>query len=201
MISALQAAQLCVQVYASADDWDHYWTTDDVVIGHKRIGADDVLVFRGSVTAEDWMRDAEAVPFPDTEIGLVHAGFLTGMDDALVQVRPVLRGNIVVTGHSLGGARARIAAAKMVVRGWNITQCTTFGSPKPGMAELALALRSSQVTHTSYRNLDDPVPTLPPGDAWVHTDEWIAVSAAPAPSNLGDLKDHGIALYVQAMSQ
>ena len=200
MIPASQAVQLSAAVYDKSTDWHHLWATDDVVCGHRRIGANDVLVFRGSVTAEDWMRDADALPVSDHEVGIVHKGFLAGMDDLLEQVQAIIKGPIILTGHSLGGARSRIAAAKMVVRHVPVAQVCVFGSPKPGYARLTQILQNSKVLHSSYRNLSDPVPLLPTFAAFQHPDQWVATAAAPAPSVLGPLADHEVALYVKGVT-
>ena len=200
MIPASQAVQLSAAVYDKSTDWHHLWATDDVVCGHRRIGANDVLVFRGSVTAEDWMRDADALPVSDHEVGIVHKGFLAGMDDLLEQVQAIIKGPIILTGHSLGGARARIAAAKLAVRHVPVTQVCVFGSPKPGYARLTQILQASKIAHTSYRNLSDPVPLVPTFAAFQHPDQWVATAAAPAPTVLGKLADHEVALYVKGVA-
>ena len=200
MISALQAAQLSQLIYDTRpSDWDSLISVGEVVAGLKHIGSDSVIAFRGSVTAADWLHDAEAVPVLDPEIGYTHAGFLDDMDAALEQIVPLLYGDVVFTGHSLGGARARIATAKLAVRRLPVAQCIVFGSPKPGYAQLADILGASGAAHTSYRNRQDPVPTLAPGSTWVHPDEWTSIDAAPPGEFLSDLRDHEVALYVQGV--
>jgi hypothetical protein len=203
MISPLQCAQLSAAIYADdATQWDNRWSAAGVVCGHKRIGDDDVLVFRGTDNAGDWLVDAEAWPCWDRELGFVHAGFLAGMDDVLAAVQETVGGPIeAITGHSLGGARARVAAAKLLVRNQPVRQLVTFGSPKPAFANLARVIQKSQISHLSFRNRNDPVP-LVPGllPQWVHTEQWQAVDSAPGVADLAPLRDHGIAHYVQALT-
>lgn len=99
------------------------------------------LAFRGTVTATHWLMDALCFPFfwP-----LQHFGFGFGWR--------ALRGDIMkwivrlprelplfVTGHSLGGALAHLAAFHLARQGHPIAQIITFGAPK--FAYLGTALR------------------------------------------------------------
>lgn len=202
-VSALQCAHLSAAIYdGDAAAWDHYWTADDIVCGHKRIGEDDVLVFRGTATAQDWIVDAEAWPCWDRELGFVHAGFLAGMDVVLQQVQAAIGHAIeVITGHSLGGARARVAAAKLLVRGQPVRQLITFGSPKPAFANLSRVIQKSGIKHVSYRNRNDPVPLVPAIlPQWQHPEQWIAVDSSPGSDDLDCLRDHSSSLYVAALA-
>lgn len=160
-----------------------------------------VVVLRGSDTAQDWMRDATAIPVWHDKLGYCHSGFLLGMDSVYALVSKAVGSRIAITGHSLGGARARILAAMFTVDGVQVEQLATFGSPKPAFINLARIIQKSGMDHRSYRNRNDVVPTVPlslsPFLDFVHTEDWIPVNAAPSQENLQALRDHSCSLYVK----
>lgn len=197
----LQLATLSNAIYSSLAGFDMSWEQDGVVVGLVRAEETDVLVLRGSLTAEDWIRDAEALPVWHDKLGFVHAGFLAGMDAVFQEVATVVRPNIAVTGHSLGGARARILAAMFAVNGISVDMLCVFGSPKPAFVNLARVIQKSGMLHQSYRNRNDVVPMVPGMlPLWQHTEDWISLDAAPDVGNLEPLRDHSCALYVAALT-
>jgi hypothetical protein len=202
-VTPLILAQFSDNIYTSLNEFDRYWETDDVVVGLKRVDDTDVLVLRGSVTTEDWVRDASAVPKWHRQLGFCHAGFLAGMDDVFAEVRTVVGPKKAISGHSLGGARARILAAMFAYNQLPVDQLCVFGSPKPAFTNVARIIAKSGMAHTSYRNRNDIVPTLPltvGSFDFVHTEPWIAVDAAPAQTDLEALRDHSSSLYVVAQA-
>lgn len=198
-ITKLMMAEACENIYSQAAGWDHYWDLDDVVVAHQRIDDTDLIVLRGSLTIEDWVRDGLAVPAWHDQLGFVHAGFLKGMDDVFAEVRKVVGQKLVICGHSLGGSRARILAGLFIVNGLNTGTLHTFGSPKPGFINLARIIQKSGWDHSSDRNRNDVVPTFAMLPYWEHTEPWTAVNAAPAQDDLEPLRDHSISLYVKAL--
>src|ERR1035437_1552712 len=105
MISPILMAQMCADAYADAPvGFDHVWEWSGTHAVHKKIDDTDVVIFRGSLDAQDWMRDTEAVPFWDYRLGFVHPGFMCGMNDAVAAVAVALGPRIAVAGHRLGGA-------------------------------------------------------------------------------------------------
>ncbi len=69
-----------------------------------------IFVFRGSVTPEDWARDAISY-LPDEKNGMTFPlGFDLGMEEAFNNLQYFLRNanSIHITGHSLGAAHAAI---------------------------------------------------------------------------------------------
>jgi triacylglycerol lipase len=133
-----------------------------------------VLAFRGTADWGDWKIDMNAglMPMPGFEHVLVHRGFwgafestLEPMMKALDQVPPDL--GIYITGHSLGGALAQIAAAALSNND-NVAACYTFGSPR-----VATLRFDTDVKCPHYRVIDnwDLVPGVPPANLWgyLHT--------------------------------
>jgi hypothetical protein len=204
VIAAGVLAGLCNDLYAGADGFVQVWTQDDVVVGLARVDGADVLVLRGSMTAEDWLRDFEAVPEWHPQLGYCHSGFLRGMDDVFASARAIVGPAVAITGHSLGGARARILAGLFAVNGLPVAQLCTFGAPKPAFVNLARIIQKSGMVHSSYRNRRDVVPTVPltvwPFFEFVHSEDWTACDAAPEATNLEPLRDHSCALYVKALT-
>lgn len=202
MISPLVLAQICADAYADAPaGFDHVWEFSGTHAAHRTLAGVEVIVFRGSKDALDWIRDAEGFPVWDDRIGFVHAGFMAGMDDALIAAC-ALPGQKAVTGHSLGGARARILAALLAYSGSPVTQCTVFGSPRPAFANLTRLLQKSGTPHSSYRNRNDPVPLVPYlGGLYEHPDQAISLDAAPAADDLEPLRDHHIELYIAGLKR
>jgi len=206
MISHGRLAVLSGQMYSDSTNWANFWEKDDVVAGHLQEDGFDIIVLRGSLTAEDWVRDATAIPVWHPELGHVHAGFMTGMEDVYSEISQVLKNKTIITGHSLGGARARLLAGLFAIRRPGIcSQVITFGSPKPAFVNLARIIEKSGMGHFSYRNRNDVVPTLPlsvfPFLDFVHTEQWLVLNESPENSNMEALRDHSISLYIKALSQ
>jgi Lipase (class 3) len=203
-VSLLMLAQLSDQIYDSLNGFDHSFSLNDVVVGHKIIDGADVFVIRGSLTADDWMHDAEAIPVWHSSLGFCHSGFISGMDDCYTWAKSVitdLSAGIFITGHSLGGARARLLAAMFVCDKIPVDTLCVFGSPKPAFINVARIIQKSGMNHYSFRNRNDIVPTMPcilP--MWEHTEQYEVVNCCPASDDFSPLRDHSCKLYVQALS-
>ncbi|MCP4020862.1 MAG: lipase family protein, partial [Desulfobacteraceae bacterium] len=76
---------------------------------------------------------------------------------------------LFISGHSLGGALATIAAKELYHKG-GIAACYTFGSPRVGDAEWISSIKTP-----FYRlvNAADCVTMLPPGDEIITLISWI----------------------------
>ena len=199
----------------------------------------DVVVLRGSVTQQDWFRDFDALadPFESDErqletflhhlgfsiegaaeehafLGPVHPGFLAGMEAALAAMRPLLRENIIIAGHSLGAARAAILTGLMV-HDANLNKapaplaCVTFGQPRPGFAKLAGVIAS--VPQRSYCNgngsLVDMITEVPIAfgpENYVHPHPLTDVCEEPGASwkqQWGVFAWHAMPLYLRALER
>jgi triacylglycerol lipase len=123
-----------------------------------------VLAFRGTEGKEllDTDLNLRLVPLPGISGVMVHCGFLevfsrrkTEIEAAVNESVPSTLG-LYITGHSLGGALAQIAAAAL--NRDNLAACYTFGSPRVGTAGF-----DEQVKCPHYRVINnwDLVPGLP----------------------------------------
>jgi hypothetical protein len=131
-----------------------------------------ILAFRGSTELIDWLGDFN---FPQQDgaahgvSGKVHQGFATALEavwPALATLVPAYadrRQPIWVTGHSLGGGEAALAAARFAAQGVPIAAVYTFGAPRAGNQEFARTA-SALVDGHFYRVVNelDIVPRLPP---------------------------------------
>ena len=184
-------------------DFDHIedpGSDDGVCWAVKRYPDVAVLVFRGSMTKEDWFRDAlAALAAPPSEIpqcaelGILPLGFNEGMYQAMTRWTSLAAPPIVIAGHSLGAARASIAAALDLAYGGTVAKVVLCGCPRPGTSILANYLADLDIR--SYRNLADPVcdvPTMPP---WDHVRPFTALAEGPAAGDISLFRDHHIGLY------
>lgn len=111
----------------------------------------------------------------------VHAGFMTSWQNTRCTIVPHVEKalgeypdyELVLVGHSLGGAVAALAALEFQARGWT-PHVTTFGEPRVGNQALntfidhRFQLNTTDPEEALYRrvtHVDDPVPLLP-------LDEW-----------------------------
>jgi len=145
-----------------------------------------VLAFRGSQELKDWQTnfrtrlqkfalttqmetlDEDASP----PKGQVHRGFQTAWNSVergiIKQIRLWNEGRkvplpLLITGHSLGGALATVAAASLVKRKYPVQGLYTFGQPRVGdlifSAEINILLKGKVFR---FVNNNDIVPHIPP---------------------------------------
>lgn len=138
------------------------------------IEADNVTVvaFRGT-TFDGWdiIKDLRTAPWWARELGCwCHAGFLKGVR----RIWPLLagplaqvRGPLILTGHSKGGAEAAVCAAMMkkllrpgLAHGKAPTMLVTFGAPRVGFPGFCKIIRG--IPGERYVNGIDIVPSVPP---------------------------------------
>lgn len=127
----------------------------------------NALVFRGSEKElSDWMTNFD-INRRDTTGGFVHRGFYEGWNGLKQQVESLLNTHpstpLWVTGHSLGGAIAAIAAYEMECDGRGVSGLVTFGQPRIAGPRLARAI--NQLLGKRYQrvvNGNDVVPLSPP---------------------------------------
>ena len=203
MIQPAVLAQICADAYAPEPaGFDQVWDFAGCHACARKVGEVDVIAFRGSLDVLDWLRDVEAFPLWDYRVGFVHGGFMIGVNDVLSAVAVHCGPRIVVTGHSLGGARARILAALLAYSGRPVEQCTVFGSPRPGGDGLARVLQKSGTPLASYRNCTDPVPLVPfMGGLYEHPDKWISLDSHAAPNDLEPLRNHHMTRYLDGLAK
>jgi hypothetical protein len=115
----LECSRLCRGIYAYPGDepitWDNRQCTAGIEWGIKFDGKRAYVVFEGSKSILDWIRDliGFAPSVNDATFGAMWGGFLIGMEYVWADIKPLVANadEIVFTGHSLGAARADIAAA------------------------------------------------------------------------------------------
>ena len=135
------------------------------------------LAFRGTEASslEDIKTDLKAQRTQWKTGGMIHMGFNEAYEKVAVDIQSKINEiqfqekPLLITGHSLGGALATIAAKKLSHKA-GIAACYTFGSPRVGDAEWI-----SNIKTPLYRlvNAADCVTVLPPGDVWISSVAWI----------------------------
>ena len=110
------------------------------------------LAFRGSESLGDWLYNFAALPWfqPRRHLGF-EAGWRCLRRQVMHWLETLNRPNValVLTGHSLGGAIAQLAALDFASQGRRISNVVTFGAPK--MAFLSTA----EVYNATRANLDE----------------------------------------------
>jgi hypothetical protein len=176
VITDADLAQLCALSYKPGAEWDHAWTAEEICVYHRVIEGVDVIVFRGSVTPADWLRDFKGLPEKHRLLGWCHDGFLDYMDLVFEETMAVVGREIIVTGHSLGAARASILAGLYAAHGSAPIARVVFGEPRPAFKQLRSILRDSGMQLRSYRNVRDPITLVPDlFDLYVHPSDLLDI--------------------------
>ena len=114
--------------------------TDTRVLVVEQDDGSIVIAFRGTADLRNWLTDADCfrallLEQLNGDRCEVHAGFLAAYESIIspltAHLRRIVAGlrPLFVTGHSLGGALALLAALELKRQGFNIAQVYTFGQP------------------------------------------------------------------------
>ena len=184
-----QLAQLCADLYSAP--------SPACIGGIVYSVTDGAICCRGSQTADDWLQDFDAIPVW-TPIGMVHSGFWSGMQALYATVKPLATQPLILTGHSLGGAHARLLAGLFALDGIPF-ELVTFAAPRPAWANLRRIVEKSGMKHRNYRFREDPVPMVAPFP-YEPTEDYIVLDDGPGdPTNLDPLRDHSILNYLRCL--
>jgi len=190
MVTEQDIAQLCLDIYtAQPGQWDQLeLPADGVAFGIKDFPEATALIFRGSVTLQDFLRDAEAIADPLSHGGLgpVRPGFFDGLSELWTRLKPKLTTKpCIVAGHSLGAARASLFTGLMVLDGKAPVRRLCFGEPRPGFPQAGSIIAT--VRSRSYRNangrahdLVTDVPFTTWLEDYVHPTPLSPISAPPS---------------------
>jgi len=176
---------------------------DACIVGRTPDGV--VAAFRGTPPIDDktkplkarirdWCNDfrAELESSPGLP-GRIHAGFLAAINAlwpaASKEIQRQLalnkgQPNVLITGHSKGGAMAALAALKWLQDTDGKPVITTFAAPRAGNDDFAAALNKMFPNFKRYENRNDIVPHLPPHITL------IPLLAAATESRFDDLEDY-----------
>ncbi|KFY09320.1 hypothetical protein V492_05522 [Pseudogymnoascus sp. VKM F-4246] len=160
-----------------------------------------VIAFRGSASIRNWIAN---VNFAYVDFGCsgcsAHAGFATAWAEPRSAILNALKATtaqypsykVVVTGHSLGGAVATLAAADIRSQGY-AADLFTYGSPRTGNGAFADWVSAQPGTTARVTHINDPVPRLPPmivaGYRHTTPEYWLSTgSATNVDYTLADIK-------------
>ena len=194
MISDADLCRIVARSYTSAT----WWAGELSALYTAADGARVIAIPGTKHEIGEWLRDFDAIPTWDRDLGICHRGFRDGAWE-LYRRCPLtahdFAGSIIV-GHSLGGALALLLAAICAFIEQPPRAVVTFGAPRCGSWKLRQLLR--RVPLRLYRNGDDPVPDVPwmPG-IYLHPRALIPIGEAA----FDPLVDHSIAVYRRALDQ
>jgi triacylglycerol lipase len=190
-----------------------------------------VVAFRGTDAGElaDWKTNLQHTP-TSGPFGLVHSGYLAAVDllwprlTASLQRMRENNQTLLLTGHSMGGALAVVAAAKFAAEGiLPLAGLYTFGQPAVAEAAFETEL-ASRIAGRYFRfvNSIDMVPTIHVDVAFkaggqqffidrggrIHTGDLMTrmmsthllTSVLEPEARRAEIEDHGIAEYVRALA-
>ena len=136
-----------------------------------------VLAFRGteSTSIKDIKSDAKANTTTCDSGGKIHSGFKSAFEEVALDIQEFINQEeyssipLFITGHSLGGALATIAAKKLKHAG-GIAACYTYGAPRVGDEKWI-----SNIKTPVYRivNAADCVTMMPPGADTISAISWL----------------------------
>ncbi|KUL40948.1 lipase [Streptomyces sp. NRRL F-4489] len=175
-----------------------------------------ITAFRGTEPAElrDWLSDATTPPWPGPGgRGYVHHGFAQALEAVWPRVLATVaefRDNgqaVFFTGHSLGGALAMLAGARLHFEDPRLTPdgVYTFGQPRtcdPGLAREFNTAFAGRMYR--FVNNNDIVPQLPPEPVFRHVSALRYIDSRGAVHNtmplLGGLFDRGRGLTADLLA-
>lgn len=162
MISDLEIARLCSAIYTDTSVFDYIddGSKTGIFFGIKKLPDNDVIILRGSVDKEDWLRDFEAVPVFEYGLGYVHEGFNLNLANAHQEINGLVRPHPIIGGHSLGAGRAALLAGRMAIYNNSPSHVVLLGCPRAGCQALITATQGVPIN--SYKNRLDPVTDVPP---------------------------------------
>ena len=135
---------------------------------------DTIIVFRGTVVNNylNWNLDLRAWFKKEGKLGCVHQGFYDAIESLWPEIQPHIpqetNHSLWLTGHSLGGALALLAAAKIAHQFENpgrkiISGIYAFGAPRVGDEEFRDFFNASLKDRCfSFANYNDMVTVVPP---------------------------------------
>ncbi|KAJ1957723.1 hypothetical protein EC988_000686 [Linderina pennispora] len=160
---------------------DYHWDTVKTAnpsfgfVAHKDDTKEIIVSWRGTTILMDWVKDFTYFPvsWPSSIAGSqVHRGFLQAYSSASAHIEETVAKlvakypdySIVLTGHSLGGAQATIAAVDYATRHpeWlSKLKLFTYGQPRVGNPKFAgwLSQQPFPIYRTVYKG--DLVPRVP----------------------------------------
>lgn len=119
------------------------------------------IVLPGSESLADWLADFDALPLEYPQLGMVHKGLWDGMEAVFAAVRPLIVGDLYLTGHSKGAAQAANLAALCLLHSVPVRYLALFESPRAGGQQYADFLKRNINSYFSTCNGLDPVPAVP----------------------------------------
>ena len=167
MIAKQYAAWLaCIAIYGQTSQFDQVIGIGPDRIGLKQVGDILTITPEGSVDAEMWENNFEALPAYHPILGNMHQGFLESAQAIYKAIKPFLIGPISFQGHSRGAALANILASLCALDGIKVSQLFLFECPNVGYQRYEEFCASQFVNgnigfELSTINDLDPVPYIP----------------------------------------
>ncbi len=138
------------------------------LVGRSGLGI--IVAFRGTEPSQmkDLMTDLN-LSFVPGPMGQVHRGFLTSLESIWEQLMDAIASRqdgkrlLWITGHSLGGALAKLTVARLIRMRRPVQGMYTYGAPRCGDARFASEF-DRQARHYTFRivNEQDVVPKVAP---------------------------------------
>jgi hypothetical protein len=185
-------------------------TTDTKCLIEPAIGIHTSIAFRGTADIRNWLTDLDFEKVPVGKPVRVHRGFQRATDAILPLIRsrlghPADCRPLIITGHSLGGALAKLAAYELQQAGYSISFVYTFASPRVGNASWR-DVYNRMLGFKTFRvaAVGDLVPLVPGvfttfRDGFRHAGTEVLISGSRmwlAPNHLIEMARDGIAAYL-----